>query len=335
MATYYVDPAATGLNDGSSWENAFTSLQTPATTAVASDIVYCRGTQQLSTGILLQASGHTISGLINFIGCNASGVDDGTRFVLDGNSVATNCLLSDGGSYSRFANFEIKGATANGVDDATSDSFTVTFINCKFHSNGGIGFDGASWVNANFFKCVFINNGSHGCQCNYSGTGKYLFCSFLDNTGYGYYQYINVAYICVFIGCIFSGNSTGASLDYGGWVMFNCIFDGNVAHGINSDFSGCYRGTLLVGNRITNNGSYGIYDSTIGYFVGTAAFNFFDGNTNGAVNGYVKLDEGSFIENGVNTNLLTGTQGYVNAENGDYNLTADATMRRVAVTLPE
>ena len=335
MATYYVDPAAAGLNDGSSWADAFTDLQAAIAVAAASDVVYCRGTQTLTAPITYSCSGSLTSGLIDWIGCNASGVDDGTRFVLDGNSSVANCLNSDGGGYSRFKNFEIKGATANGVYDATADSNSCTFINCKFHLNGGTGFNGGSWGNTTYFKCSFDNNGSYGAQSNYAGTNKYLLCTFRGNLS-GYYQYANMAYSTFHFGCIFSDNTgNGAFLPYGGWTIVNCVFDGNGGFGMNTDFSNCYRGTSLVGNRITNNGSYGIHDVAIGYFLGTVAYNYFNGNTSGDFGPYIVIDDAFLEDSGVETNLYTGIQGYVDAANGDYNLTADATMRRVAVTLPE
>lgn len=334
MATYYVDPAATGLNDGLTWADAFTDMQSAVAVATSGDVVYCRGTQVLSTAITLSCSGST-SGMIDWIGCNASGVDDGTRFVLDGNSVAANCLNSDGGGYNQFKNFEITGATGNGVDDATSDSSSCVFINCKFHLNGGMGFNSGSWGNSLFFRCSFDNNGSYGLQSNYVGTQKCFFCTFIGNGNDGYYQYINTAYSSFIFGCIFADNSNyGLDLDYGGWNIINCVIDGNGGGGINTDLSDCYRGVTFVGNRLTNNNGYGFYDAGIGYFIGVVAHNFFNNNASGDFGTNISL-EGLLEDTGVDTNQYTGTIGYVDAANGDYNLTSDATMRRVPVTLPE
>lgn len=334
MATYYVDPAATGLNDGLTWADAFTDMQSAVAVATSSDVVYCRGTQVLSTAITLSCGGGTTSGMIEWIGCNASGVDDGTRFVLDGNSVAANCLNSDGGGYNRFKNFEITGATSHGVGDATADSSSCTFINCKFHLNGGMGFNAGSWGDVLFYKCAFNNNGSYGSQSNYAGTTKYIFCTFLDNASDGYYQYINTAYSSVLFGCIFAGNTYGLDLSYGGWVIINCVIDGNTSGGIYTDLSDCYRGVAFIGNRVTNNNGYGFNDVAVGNFIGVVSHNYFEGNTSGDFSTYITL-EGLLEEGGVDTNQYTGIIGYADAANGDYNLTSDATMRRVPITLPE
>ena len=89
MATKYVDPAAGGSNNGSDWTNAWTDIQSAFDTCVAGDIVYCRGTQTLSVTIDVDTnSGDDTSGFIKFIGCNASGVVDGTYFTINGNAGA-------------------------------------------------------------------------------------------------------------------------------------------------------------------------------------------------------------------------------------------------------
>ena len=44
MTTRYVDPTASGSNNGTSWTHAWTTMQSAYDTAVAGDQVYCRGT---------------------------------------------------------------------------------------------------------------------------------------------------------------------------------------------------------------------------------------------------------------------------------------------------
>ena len=90
MTTRYVDPAASGDNDGTSWTNAYETLQQAADNAVAGDVVYCRGTETLAARVDFDTqTGTNAGGFIKFVGCNAEGNVDGTRFVLDG----------DGGNY--------------------------------------------------------------------------------------------------------------------------------------------------------------------------------------------------------------------------------------------
>ena len=52
-------------------------------------------------------AGDGTTGKINFIGTNGSGTEDGTRFVLDGNSAATNCILFAAKRDIHFSNFEL------------------------------------------------------------------------------------------------------------------------------------------------------------------------------------------------------------------------------------
>lgn len=101
MTTYYVDPLAAGSNDGTSWTNAWTSIQSAFDTAVVGDIVYCRGTQTVAARIDVDTnSGTNAGGFIKFVGCNASGTVDGTRFTIQGDGANACDLLYKTGAMS-------------------------------------------------------------------------------------------------------------------------------------------------------------------------------------------------------------------------------------------
>lgn len=157
MSTYYVDPSATGNNDGggdggdpsdptqaANWTDAWTTLQSATDTAVGGDIVYCRGTETLTAPIDLDASaGTTAGGWIKYIGCNSStGAVDGSRYTLDGNSTAVNCLLfyaSPYGVYLWFENMVFTGATGSGVAFPANVGSPTMYVNCVAHTNGSFG----------------------------------------------------------------------------------------------------------------------------------------------------------------------------------------------------
>ena len=92
MALRYVDPAAVGANNGTSWADAWTDFQDAVDNWAAGDTIYCRGTQILAAQIDVDGADGIATNPIKIIGMNASGVDDGTYFTLDGNA-AVSCYI--------------------------------------------------------------------------------------------------------------------------------------------------------------------------------------------------------------------------------------------------
>ena len=332
-STYYVDPAATGAADGSSWTDAWTSLQTAADTATAGDIIYCRGTQTLAAAIDIDTNNGTASAPIKVIGCNASGAVDGTRFTLNGNSAATNCIQISAalGKYWWFVNINCTSATGAGIALA---------------SNGG---DGRIWVN-----CVSQNNGSYGWDLyttTTNGTVVLIGCQSLNNSNAGFYT---PYYGIIYFGCTSIGNSgdgfAGASVANWGMVIHS-VSHNNTGDGVNIPGKGLVFGSVIdenggdgiefssaapyimlaLGNRITGNGTggtgYGIRETSTGLaFYG---WNFFlnnDGVTSGDCHS-IPYDADA------DTNETSGTEGYTDGDNDDFNLTSSATLRSVAIEI--
>jgi len=330
MTTRYVDPAAAGADDGTSWTDAWTTLQSAADTAVAGDVVYCRGTETLSAAIDFDTnSGSAASGFIKFIGCNAGGSVDGTRFVLDGNSAATNCILLAAQKYIWWENLELKNATGAGWDATNANWGCCAFVNCYSHDNSGRGFD-AYFCNDGvvFIRCRAIDNGSDGFFDTYYSTTRFALCYSAGNSGAGFAVEGGVAGQ-LFVGCVCHNNTDKGIDAEGGINAIHCVLDENGADGIIQDTND-YLG-LVLGCRITGNGDaageYGLDVSAGRVLYG---WNFLVNNNSGAANGYVDAipDDAD-----ADTNETSGTEGYTDGANDDFNLTDSATLRSTAIEL--
>jgi hypothetical protein len=342
MTTYYVDPAASGSNNGSDWTNAWTSLQTAADTAVAGDIVYCRGTQTISARIDFDTnSGSNAAGPIKFIGCNASGVVDGTRFILNGNNYGGHICAFETTPADMlwFENIEVKNTGAgsyNGWHYPTSYADHHVYINCCANNCGSYG-----WYDrcgsAYFIRCVSYNN-SYGFYGRYVNT--YILCCARDNSTCGFYR-CNGSY---FFGCIAHGNYTG--FDTGALgdriIVFNSVIDGNTDTGILTTASTGLGYHLFLGCRITNqsgSGDVGLDCNSENIITG---FNYFENNDgdniqNATLHQFIPLEGGSSTSN-IEDQSLTD-QGYVDPTNHDFSTDYDSgaatqNPRRRAITVP-
>ena len=326
MATYYVDPAATGSNLGTI-DDPWVSLQSAANTAVAGDTVLCRGSQTLTTAISFATnSGNTNSGFIKFIGCNSSWENDGAYFELNGNSSSANGVYINGRIFLYFENIRVSLCTGIGFNHATAYWYHCVFNNCKADNNGSHGFDlyydGANGECNYFFRCIAANNGGSGFYRAYRRTFLTM-CVAKNNASYGI-DLGDATLSSAIFGCLVNDNAHGIR-SRGGVFMGNVVDGSTSGIGIELSASGTIPG-LVFGNRLTNNTSWGLSVQHLHLY----GWNFINGNTAGQItgNGFAEMD------GGVDTNLTTGTQGYVDRANKDFNLTSDATLRRVPVTLP-
>lgn len=325
MSTYYVDPAATGAANGSSWTDAWTSLQTAADTAVAGDTVYCRGTQTLAAAIDFDTnSGTDAAGYIKFIGCNASGDNDGTYFVLDGNSTAANAIVHSVAMI-WLENIKVQNCTSNGITYSTL-GYYWNLINVWCHSNGGYGLDGGNYARYwRLFRCAFTGNSSGGIgRIRESVVAA---CRFSDNTTYGIRDISNSS---VVTSCVFSGNTRGLYQSIGVLgVVQNCVFHDHSVVGL----YGATSPELIMGCRFSSN--------SVGYDAPATAGRdllvgcYFGGNAtdiNGTRYDVAPVD-------GSTSHVVTGgtdtDDGYVDSASGDFNLDGDtASLFSEAITIP-
>jgi hypothetical protein len=327
MATFYVDPAATGANDGTSWGDAWTTLQAAFDGAsTAGDIVYCRGTETIATRIDVDTNSGTDVAPIKFIGCNSSGNNDGTRYVIDANDNNTNGIYCNARHNYWLENFEIKNIGAGGgaaiVGANNSDEWTL--INVYIHDCAQHGIGVASklrfWTT---FRLRITNCTDYGIQEPISWRMNHVQ---IDNCGYGIYnnqtfQPENIIISnCTTMGIYSSGQlvsmrnitiddcPTGITIAASNtppWVegcrITGCSTAGMaIATGVAVNIVGCYFGGNTADFALTGTGTYHILPI-----------------------------------NGVTTHTtLNGSDtgdGYTDADSNDYTLTANATGRSIEI----
>lgn len=310
-----------------SWEEALKSIRPAAALAAAGDTVYCRGTETITAEVDFAANG-TYDAYIKFIGCNASGTNDGTFYNVNGADGNINGFDVDG-DYLWFENFKIYSCdgTAAIMGDTSATDFCV-YINVWCDDNAAYGFYGnGSTRYANFIRCRFSRNTSGGFYR--SNSCRFFACSFDNNTGVGYIEATGNGGL---FGCVFRDNTTyGASL-YGTQLIINCIFEDNGADGCYAQLHG--NGVTFIGCRFTNNNEAGKYGLNVASGYVAMLLGCYFGNNATAITGQYQI----IPINGSITNVdLDGgeiDEGYVTA-GSDFNLDATkaANTRSIAVPL--
>jgi hypothetical protein len=345
MPTYYVDPAAAGTDAGTSWTNAWTTLQraidgTGGTKPVAGDIVYCRGTQTVATMIDSDGnSGSVASGFVKFIGCNASGDVDGTQFVLNGNNNSLTAIVRLDADYIWFENIKFVDCGGSGAGVTCSNYVGSptenVFVDCWFHSNAGAGFSFVSGAGGGqrllFLRCWSTDNGGAGFAN--VRHGQFIFCKVTGNAGGGIDCQASIGGSLSVVESVVQGN-TGVGLNCrnssGFHLVFGSVIDGNSTVGVLGEGSL----TSILASRITEQGTYGVNGSSgralIGWCYMPASGQARDNataNTNGTTD-IVNI-------NGASTNDLAGTDangGYANPTT-NFALTSSATLRNQTVPI--
>lgn len=312
MTTYYLDASAGIDGDGSSgspW-NTFASALTGAS---AGDTVLCQGTETRSADLVPSVSGDTTTGPIKYLGCDASWTPGAAQFVLDAdvNAISIMDLATNKPENLWFENFTFKKGTH--CIEATAAVYNNLFKQCIFElSTNNLWHYGYACDNV-FYQCVFRN----GNFAFYGVGGKCFFCRF-ESIGTWSNQSNQLFY-----GCLFT--QSGLSLStYDGPVLINCVSDDAPGDAFNCNPE---RRIIIMGCRIGNAGGYAIAESaSTGAAEATTLemFNVFYNNTNGNIESLAM-------------NSLGGSSEAANATewgcSSDYNLTASAIQRSVAVNL--
>lgn len=314
-----------------SWEEALLSLQPAADLAVAGDIVYCRGTQNIAAVIDFDTNSGTTTSKIVFVGCNASGSEDGTLFVLDAQDAKSSCVLIASRRDIEFRNFEFKRATGSGFSATNSIFGRLLLVNCVSHDNGNHGFNSYySGDGITFVLCRAYSNGGAGFYDDYYKKTQHFLCEAKDNGTYGIRAETVTA-----VGCLLHNNRSCNLYSDSDMHAVNCVIDGGNGDGVRTN-----EDSILIGCRITNHsaaGKKGIVVSTQRvrllncYFgnntedVTSGAYDVIpiDGSTTHVVFGGTDTD-------GTNGELLGG---YKDIGNDDFNLKDTATLRSQAIEL--
>lgn len=357
MTVRYCDAdLGTGDNDGTSWANAYQTLQAAADNAVAGDIVYCQGTDSISAQIDFDTNSGTYDGgYIKFIGVKdgttnappqstdyATAADravdaDAGYFVINGQDNSINGLAIAAKKMLWFENFKVHSCDGTaGIYTSGSYPDDNVFINVWSTDNSGHGISGTLRF-ATFFRCKFSGNGGDGCYR--PGSQLYAFASEFNNNGGDGCD----AYGAIFgsIGCLYHGNGAYGIDTQTKLVCMNCVFDGNASAGVRTNNS-LGEMPMFIGCRFTNqNGSGDLGLTLISYERAMLIASYFGNNaTDVTANKYDILPiDGStshVVLGGTDTDGTNGELlgGYKDIGSDDFNLKDTATLRSQAIELP-
>jgi len=301
---YLHNGLATGLNDGTTQANAWQSLADAAAGVAADDLVlsYDGGSgETLASAVTLATSG-TASQRIIWRATNASFVQDGTRYLVDGNSAVANCIVSTGKNYQTWDGFDCTGATSTGFYQNTGNNYI--HINCRYYSNGGRGLR-ASGIETLAYRCQFYSNSVYGAELTGSWS-NFQFCVSHSNAADGF----KVSLYATYYRCLAYNNTGSGYYMFGDNTAIGCIADDNGDDGFETYNSGA----VLINCITTNNTNWGVSGATVETkSVSTAFYN----------NGSGEYQTTSWAE--VETKITLSGDPYANQAGRDYTLTIDDT----------
>ncbi len=301
MANWWIATSATGDGSGDSYANSqegtTANIQAALDQLTAGNTLTMEeGTYTLNAILDIDQNSGTKGTEINWIGVNDSGVEDNSRFILDADSTAANCIKINGPDSWIFKHFECINATSNGLVDATGVMSDSTFINISVSSNGASGILGANLLReCTFSNCNFNNNTTHG---HHNCQATFMYCQMLGNGtdgGLGSYSYLH---------CLIHDNGGAGVNGTSTQDIIGCIIDGNGSDGISPPSDGA----PIINNRLTNNTGWGVRVTNYSYIDNNGLYN----NTGGTISGGVA---------GTNVNLTA--DGYEDRGNDDFSLETD------------
>lgn len=321
---FYQSGLASGANDGTSWADAWQTLQAVLDNHVAGDHIFLdtvtNGAEVLSATADDDTVNGTASGNTQFFAVNgdqsATPEDDvdGTMAVFDANSAATFCVQSNGFDYRHWKNCEFKNATSHGFD-IVATAINCCWEGCSFNNNNGHGMDMSVNADGNVFvQCRFDNNGGSGHQG--IDDGHLILCQFINNSAHGCIQLAAAGHSTAVL-CLAHNNTTdGFVIDEEDFVIL-CTSDGNGRSGIGN--FGTVNNAASFLNRLTNNTGYGI--GGFGSSRMCIGMNAFRNNTGGESTGSASL-----IDIGQNVTLTA--DGYEDIGSDNFSLNDSSEARR-------
>jgi len=226
MATVFCDPGlATGSDDGTSWEDAYQTLQDGIDNAGSGDEVWVKGRTV------------TLTARIDFDNSNANAIYGGfdtaltgTNGSVAGRDLPTDITILDGTNTYQvgyvndvthtidgFRFYDGTGTTGPGLQVFLT-SGTVTIANCEFSSNsssstgGGLYLSGAGTIDVD--DCTFTSNSASttgGAFYISSSNATFDNCTFTSNSstsGWGCGGIVGSGYSLTMTDCVLSSNST-------------------------------------------------------------------------------------------------------------------------------
>ncbi len=262
MTIYYVAPSSgSDANSGLTPALAWISIQHAFDVAVAGDIVYAWGTENISATVDVDINyGYGAPGHIHFVGVNPSWQEDGTRFKVNAGNVRARCLLFNAIDSVFIRNFEFTSATTTCVEFTPYlPSNNVIFSDCIFRNGVSNGFDSYNRGGNQpvFIRCAFYANGVGAIIHN----GQFIFCHVYGNTSHGIHLVGDLNQGFTVFGSIIRNNADdGIRLESFGssnMLICNSVIDSNLGHGIHDAYNpgSISANPVVIGCRITNNGN--------------------------------------------------------------------------------
>jgi hypothetical protein len=270
--TIFVRSTASGANNGTSWTNAFTSLQSALSAAASGDEVW------VAAGIYKPTA--TADRTISFALKNGVGVYGGfagTETMRSQRNPATNVTILSGdiGTVGVGTDNSYHVVTSDSTVTSTGilDGFTVTAGQAD-GATDPIDRGGGVYINLGspaFVRCIFSNNyaGNRGGGVRVAaGSPSFTNCTFQGNfaqsagdltPGGGGLSAASVGSIQV-TGCVFRSNSVGNTTGGGGidvtdnTTVVNSVLAQNSPNGANFSSTG----NSFINSTVANNGNYGI-----------------------------------------------------------------------------
>jgi len=343
MAIFYLNPQASGLNNGSNETDAWTSLQAAidgdnGVQPSPGDTVLMNGSEVVTTTINWDGASGTNGSFISWIGVNSSWIEDGTRYFLNGLDNSINILriwAVDSISLKHLEIANTLGATSHGILVAAyagADQWLIE--NLYIHDCGGDGFSAPGnrgMIDSKYINCKFVGNGGFGIRAS----GVIAYCKITEN-GQGLAAAGGADSIVLYASII--AKNAGDGIFNAGWsnpiVAIGCTIDENVGDGIRFGIGF----GIAIACRLTNNGvaiNTEAITQCVGYSYAPGVGQDRENTVNfSGAGGVLGLTD----KTGLATNNWAGVDsggGYIDAINDDYNITQAATMRRIAIDLDQ
>lgn len=244
----YINSAATGSNNGASWSNAYTNLQTALSNAAPGNQLWvATGTYKPAPPNYPDSSFNLKNGIEIYGGFNGSETtlnqrNHQTNITILSGDIDNNDLTSPAGAvtdivgYNSKHIFRIKKIDASALIDGFT--FTAGCANDTIPTEGG----GAINIDTSYMQiinCTFQANKTHGSLGggaihNMGGSPKFINCRFINNRAGGVGGAFKTKYgNPVFTGCLFLNNKNlysggGAIQESSAAIeLNNCTFIGN------------------------------------------------------------------------------------------------------------
>ncbi len=280
-AVVYVNASATGANDGSSWANAYTSLQSALTAAVSTDEIWVAAGTYKPTTTTTRGFAFPLKDGVGVYGGFA-----GTETARSQRNTAINVTILSGDigavGVASDNSYHVVTADSSVTPTGVLDGFTITAGNANGADPDNRG--GGMWVNGGkptISQCIFTGNSAQekggGLRVT-SGMPVVDHCRFVSNSAAGGGGGIGAGSGSAFTvkNTFFQGNSTvatgGAGLETAdgvtvvnsvflqnsgngllfiiGGAISDCTFTGNTSYGVAFDQNGTVVNSILWGDGI-------------------------------------------------------------------------------------